>query len=94
MLQLWRLRRAWRPRSRVNSEIATALFLALVAYAMTGMFLHLAYARYFWFLVAVANAGIWLLQRELAAANQEDRPGVIGELAVADSQSVSSTRRT
>ena len=93
MVQLWRLRRAWRGRSRVNSEIATALFLALVGYAMTGMFLHLAYARYFWFLIAVANAGIWLLQRELAEADRADSPKVIGELAPVEVPAVSSRRR-
>ena len=65
LLQLWRLRKALLQRHPDHAEIATALFLALVGYAFTGVFLHLAYARYFWFLIAIANAAIWLLQREL-----------------------------
>ena len=72
MLQLWRLRSALRARHPELSEIATALFLALVGYAFTGVFLHLAYARYFWFLIAVANAGIWLLHRELRRGEEPD----------------------
>jgi O-antigen ligase len=77
MLQLWRLRRAWETLSPRNSEIATALFLMLLGYAMTGMFLHLAYARYFWFLIAVANAAIWLLERDLRQLTSAGRVEVI-----------------
>jgi hypothetical protein len=33
-----------------------AFVLAIVSYLATGLFLHLSYARYFWFLMALAGA--------------------------------------
>jgi len=69
MLQLWRLSRfwaaAWRPE---YADLARALALSLVAYLATGMFLQLTFQRYFWFLIAIANACIWVLTREAARA--------------------------
>jgi putative inorganic carbon (hco3(-)) transporter len=64
MAQLWRLAALWRRRRPELVALAHAFLLALVAYLATGMFLQLAYQRYFWFLLALANAAIWALQRE------------------------------
>lgn len=64
MAQLWRLAALWRRRRPELAALAHAFLLALVAYLATGMFLQLSYQRYFWFLLALANATIWSLRRE------------------------------
>lgn len=69
-ISLWRLiqlRRWWVSRDRLRSDLATAFALSLLAYLVTGVFLHLAYMRYFWFLLALANAAIWVLSRDQRA---------------------------
>ena len=38
------------------AHLAVAFSLALIGYAVTGLFLHLAFARYFWFVLAVGGA--------------------------------------
>ena len=42
-----------------------AFMLALLAYMTSGIFLQLAFQRYLWLLVALANATIWILTREM-----------------------------
>jgi O-antigen ligase len=66
LVSLRRLTVRCRARSPGLVSLANALLAALVAYLASGLFLQLAYQRYFWFLVALANVAIWLLQRELA----------------------------
>jgi putative inorganic carbon (hco3(-)) transporter len=66
MAQLWRLTVYWRRRNRDLAALARAFLLAIVAYLATGIFLQLAYERYFWFLLALANATVWMLRREAA----------------------------
>jgi putative inorganic carbon (HCO3(-)) transporter len=61
---LWRARRAWLGRNAEYAGWATAFFLAVVGYALTSIFLHLAYMRYLWLLIALANSLIWILKRE------------------------------
>ncbi|MGZ4276388.1 MAG: O-antigen ligase family protein [Solirubrobacteraceae bacterium] len=68
MVQLWKLTVFWRARSPELAMLARALLLALVAYLATGVFLQLAYQRYFWFLLALANAAVWMLRRQRRAA--------------------------
>jgi putative inorganic carbon (hco3(-)) transporter len=66
MRQLWRLSAYLRRRrDPALASLAQALLLGLVAYLATGLFLQLAYQRYFWFLVALANAAIWICRREV-----------------------------
>lgn len=69
MFQLWRLAVFWRHRDRELTNQALAFVLALVAYLSTGIFLQLAYQRYFWFILALANAAIWILRREARRAD-------------------------
>jgi hypothetical protein len=45
---------------------AQAFLLALLAYLASAAFLQLSYQRYFWFLLALANATAWMLRREVA----------------------------
>jgi O-antigen ligase len=59
MARLWRLR----GRDPELAALANGLLAALVAYLATGVFLQLAYQRYFWFLVALANSAAWVLGR-------------------------------
>jgi O-antigen ligase len=68
MLGLWRMNVLWRNRHPPHAHLALALLLAVVAYMSSGVFLQLAYQRYFFFLVALANAGIWVLRREAIRA--------------------------
>jgi hypothetical protein len=58
------LRRFWLPRSRRRADLAVALALSLVSYLGTGMFLHLSFERYLWFLVGVASAAIHVLRED------------------------------
>jgi putative inorganic carbon (hco3(-)) transporter len=71
LVQLWRLARfwtaAWRPEL---ADLARALALSIVAYLAAGLFLQLTYQRYFWFLIGLANAGIWVLTREAARSER------------------------
>jgi putative inorganic carbon (HCO3(-)) transporter len=67
MTQLWRLSVYWRRRQPELAGLAQAFLLALVAYMATGIFLQLAYQRYFWFLLALASATVWVLKREAVA---------------------------
>jgi putative inorganic carbon (HCO3(-)) transporter len=53
---LWSIRRRYGAGGSEFADFANALILALFAYALTALFLHLSYQRYFWFLVALAGA--------------------------------------
>jgi O-antigen ligase len=55
-----------RARSPGLASLGDGLLVALIAYLASGLFLQLAYQRYFWFLVALANAAVWMLGREAA----------------------------
>lgn len=46
------------------SATAIALWLGIIGYLVAGIFLHLAYQRYFWFLMAVAGAALQVLRSE------------------------------
>jgi hypothetical protein len=63
LVGLRRLSVRCRARSPGLASLGDSLLLALIAYLASGLFLQLAYQRYFWFLVALANAAIWLLER-------------------------------
>jgi putative inorganic carbon (hco3(-)) transporter len=63
---LWRIRRtAMEERLGHVEHLAVGFLLAILAYLGTGMFLHLAFQRYYWMLVALSAAAIWILTREL-----------------------------
>jgi O-antigen ligase len=53
---LVRVRRAWLPARPDLAGLAAGFLLALAAYVAAGLFLTLAYERYFWLLIALAGA--------------------------------------
>ena len=58
---LLRARRHWLSRGRRdNADIAGALLVALTGYLVAGLFLSLAYERYFWLLLSMAGGAIAL----------------------------------
>ncbi|HVQ12813.1 MAG TPA: O-antigen ligase family protein [Vicinamibacterales bacterium] len=65
-------RRFWLPRSRRRADLAVALSLSLVAYLGTGVFLHLSFERYLWFLVAIASAAIHILRQDQLRQSAEE----------------------
>lgn len=70
MRELAWMRRRFASRSEF-SDLAIALQLSLVAYLTTAVFLHLAYERYFWFLLAVAGAGLQIARRTEQALQRQ-----------------------
>lgn len=56
--RLHRLRRYWLSRHPEHSHTLAGLLLAVVAFLLTGMFLHRADARYFWLIIAMCGAAI------------------------------------
>jgi hypothetical protein len=46
-------------------RLTTPFLLALLTYAVTGMFLHLSFARFFWLIMAVAVAAAVITNREI-----------------------------
>lgn len=65
LVDLRRLRQRLK-RDRPDLEpLAGAFMLGILGYLGTGVFLHLAYERYWWFFVALAGAAVAILRREL-----------------------------
>jgi O-antigen ligase len=65
-------RRFWLPRSRRRADLAVAFSLSLVAYLGTGMFLHLSFERYLWFLVAITSAAVHVLRQDQLRQSAEE----------------------
>jgi len=53
---LARARRAVRTRDPLMADLAAGFMLSIVAYLTTGIFLHMAFIRYFWLMLALAAA--------------------------------------
>jgi len=64
MFRLWQARRQWLHIRPDLAHLATAFLLSMIAYLGTAMFLHLAYQRYYWFLLALAGAAIRIFRNE------------------------------
>jgi O-antigen ligase/polysaccharide polymerase Wzy-like membrane protein len=68
--KLWHARRFWLHTETESADLATAFWLSLAAYLGTGLFEHLSYERYYWFLLAIASAALHVLHaryREMQA---------------------------
>jgi putative inorganic carbon (HCO3(-)) transporter len=75
MLQLWRMTRFWAAAGRDDLvALGNGFLMALLAYMTSAAFLQLSYQRYFWFLVALANATAWMLRREATRATAPQPP--------------------
>ena len=64
--RLWAMRRRWLGRDQELADLATAFGLSLIAYQLTGVFLHLSYQPYYWFLLALTGAALHILSRPAA----------------------------
>ncbi len=65
--QLWRCRReAMRISHTEHARMATALLYGLFAYLGTALFLHMAYERYFWILIALCGSAAYVIRTDLA----------------------------
>lgn len=62
--RLVRLRRSLLHVDSQAAYLATALLMAIVAYLISAMFLHLSYERYFWVLIALGSAATMVLRGE------------------------------
>jgi O-antigen ligase len=56
-------RRAW---------IAAGMSLMILSYLGTGVFLHLAYERYYWFMIGLAAAAVGILREELSVIEETE----------------------
>jgi O-antigen ligase len=61
LVRLWQARKALLDRAPHLADLATACWLSLVMYLCTGAFLHLSYQRYYWLLVAIAAAALYVI---------------------------------
>lgn len=71
LYQLHTARRRWAETRPDLANLATGLWLSLVAYLGAGIFLQLAFERYYWFLLALAGAALHIFrsQEEMEKAN-------------------------
>jgi putative inorganic carbon (HCO3(-)) transporter len=51
--------------------LTSGLAMALLLYLSTSLFLHLSYIRYFWLLVAIADAAVGIFEKDQHAGNAE-----------------------
>ena len=61
MRGLWKERRYWMQSHPEIAYCATGFFLCLTAYAISAVFAHLSYQRYFWVLVALSSAAVRII---------------------------------
>ena len=64
------LARFWREKRPDLNILAMGALMSIVAYMLSGVFLQLSFQRYFWILIALGNATIWVLRHERADEQQ------------------------
>lgn len=69
--RLWKRRRALLSNRPDLAFLATAFGLGLLAYLGTGVFLHLAFERYYWLFVALTAAACHVLSGEVGTRGEE-----------------------
>ena len=72
LFRLWQARLRWIQTRPDIANVATAFLLSIIAYLGTAVFLHLSYQRFYWFLLALANAAIQISNSEIANQDQEE----------------------
>ena len=66
------LRRLASPISPKRARLAAGFSLLILSYLGTGVFLHLAYERYYWFMIGLAAAAVGILREELALIHETE----------------------
>lgn len=72
---LARARKRWMVEQPEIANMATAYMLSLVTYLTTGMFLHFAFIRYFWLIMALAGAVMYISDQQEPATVPEPEQG-------------------
>jgi putative inorganic carbon (hco3(-)) transporter len=76
LVALERVRRRWRDEQPQLAGYAAGFVLAILAYLASGLFLHMAYPRYFWLLAGLAVAVIVISERQARqAGDRASSPG-------------------
>ena len=63
--RLWQIRRQTLQTRPDLANIATSFWFAIIAYLGTAVFLHLSYQRYYWLILALASAAVYIIQEEI-----------------------------
>jgi hypothetical protein len=82
VIRLWRVSRNVARFGREKTDLATALWLAIAMYLWTGIFIHLSYVRYFWFLLAIAGAALHLMHRAAPPAPRPESRNIVRPVPV------------
>jgi putative inorganic carbon (HCO3(-)) transporter len=77
---LARARKRWLKAEPEIANMATAYMLSIVTYLTTGIFLHFAFIRYFWLIMALAAAVIYIAEQRALAEQKpnQDDPALAG----------------
>lgn len=70
-LGLWRIRKRLIRIRPVLADTAAAFFFSLTAYAVSAIFAHLSYQRYFWILIALCAAALRIIHTEADSQETE-----------------------
>jgi putative inorganic carbon (HCO3(-)) transporter len=82
---LLRSRTRWKAERPGLSQLATGYALALLAYASSGMFLHLSYERFYWIMLALAAALAIVALRPSGPDEEPDQP-LVHSFAINDAR--------
>lgn len=74
LINLEKVRRQTRQTHPQISNMATGFFLAIISYLTTGLFLSLAFERYLWLILGLADALTLIAAQQTAAASPESLP--------------------
>jgi O-antigen ligase len=69
---LARVRKRWLEERPELANLATGFLVAIISYMTTGLFLHFAYIRFFWLIMALAGAAVTIARQETAQARGND----------------------
>lgn len=64
MRRLWRGRKQMLGKDSEAADLATAFFISILGYLVSGIFEHLAYPRYFWLLIALSTVAVRCVEKE------------------------------
>lgn len=67
---LFRARQGWLKVNPTQAAIAGGLILGIIAYLVSGIFLHFAYIRYFWLIMGIAGAAGAIYQTEVLSRKE------------------------